>query len=80
MSDLGPEVDVALAAAREAAVMILRIYAAPFEVQYKAKDDPVTVADRESNAFLCARLAAAFPGMPIVAEESDPASYAGLGI
>lgn len=76
--DLDAAADVALAAAREAAAMIMRVYAAPFEVQFKAKDDPVTIADRESNAFLCERLAAAFPGVPIVAEESDPHSYVGF--
>ena len=38
----------------------------------------MTRADRESNALLCERLAAAFPGLPIVAEESDPADYAGF--
>lgn len=70
--------EVALAAAREASEIVLGIYAAPFTVQYKGKDDPVTRADHESNALLCDRLSRAFPGMPIVAEESDPASYAGF--
>jgi 3'(2'), 5'-bisphosphate nucleotidase len=55
------------------------VYAAPFDVEYKAKDDPVTRADKEANALLVDRLSRAFPGMPIVAEESDPASYAGFG-
>jgi 3'(2'), 5'-bisphosphate nucleotidase len=70
--------EVALAAAREASEIVLGIYAAPFTVQYKGKDDPVTRADHESNALLCDRLSRAFPGMPIVAEESDPATYAGF--
>lgn len=70
--------ETALAAACEAATLIMQVYAAPFEVQYKAKDDPVTRADREANALLCERLARAYPGLPIVAEESDPASYAGF--
>jgi 3'(2'), 5'-bisphosphate nucleotidase len=68
---------VALSAAREAARLIMAVYEQGFDVEYKEKDDPVTRADRESNALLCERLAAAFPGMPIVAEESSPASYAG---
>ncbi len=67
---------VALAAAREASDLIMRVYRAPFEVEYKAKDDPVTRADREANALLCDRLGRAFPGVPIVAEESDPSAYA----
>jgi len=73
------EVDVALAAAREAAEVILRVYAAPFDVEYKAKNDPVTRADKEANALVCERLARAFPGVPIVAEESAPDTYAGFG-
>jgi 3'(2'), 5'-bisphosphate nucleotidase len=70
--------EVALAAAREASEVVLGIYAGPFTVQYKGKDDPVTRADHESNALICDRLARAFPAMPIVAEESDPGSYAGF--
>jgi 3'(2'), 5'-bisphosphate nucleotidase len=56
----------------------MRVYATAFEVQYKAKDDPVTLADREANALVCDRLASAFPRVPIVAEESDPSTYAGF--
>ena len=70
--------EVALAAAREASEIVLGIYGAPFTVQYKGKDDPVTRADHESNALLCDRLSRAFPALPIVAEESDPATYAGF--
>ena len=70
--------DAALAAAWEAARIVMRVYGTPFDVQYKAKDDPVTIADRESNTLLCDRLARALRGAPIVAEESDPAEYAGF--
>jgi 3'(2'), 5'-bisphosphate nucleotidase len=70
--------EVALSAAREASDLVMRIYALPFEVAYKGKDDPVTRADHESNALLCDRLSRAFPGLPIVAEESEPATYAGF--
>jgi 3'(2'), 5'-bisphosphate nucleotidase len=69
---------VALGAATEAAGIVMRVYGTPFDVEYKAKDDPVTAADREANALICARLERAFPGVPIVAEESDPQSYAGF--
>jgi 3'(2'), 5'-bisphosphate nucleotidase len=79
MSDLAHEAaEVALSAAREASALVMRVYADPFEVAYKSKDDPVTRADHESNALLVDRLSRAFPGVPIVAEESDPASYAGF--
>jgi len=66
-----------LGIARRAATVIMEVYGAPFEVDWKAKDDPVTRADREANTLICDALAAAYPGIPIVAEESDPASYAG---
>ena len=79
MKPLRHEAEVALAAAREASAVILRVYAQPFDVEWKAKDDPVTVADKEANALLCDRLGRAFPGVPLVAEESDPAAYAGFG-
>jgi len=69
---------VALQVAREAAEIVMGVYAAPFDVEFKAKDDPVTRADRESNELACDRLARAFPGVPIVAEESDPKAYAGF--
>ena len=72
------EAEVALVAARAAADLVMRVYAAPFDVEYKAKDDPVTVADRQANALICEHLARAFPGVPLVAEESDPATYAGF--
>jgi 3'(2'), 5'-bisphosphate nucleotidase len=79
MSSLAHEAaEVALSAAREASDLVMRVYAEPFEVAYKGKDDPVTRADHESNALLVDRLSRAFPGLPIVAEESDPATYAGF--
>ncbi len=70
-------VEPVLAMARRAAALIARIYEGPFEVNYKSKNDPVTNADREANALLCSALASEFPGIPIVAEESDPLAYAG---
>ena len=69
-------VDDLLEIAREAAAIINQVYAAPFEVEYKTPRDPVTLADRRANDHICTRLEAAFPGVPIVAEESDPASFA----
>lgn len=68
-----------LDAANAAAALVMGVYATPFAVDFKGADDPVTRADREANALVCARLAAAFPGVPIVAEESDPSTYAGFG-
>jgi 3'(2'), 5'-bisphosphate nucleotidase len=63
--------------AREAAVLIRDVYSTDFGVDFKAPRDPVTEADRQANALICERLAALFPGVPIVAEESEPEAFAG---
>jgi 3'(2'), 5'-bisphosphate nucleotidase len=78
MIDLSRAADVALEVAREASDVVMRLYQTAFEVDYKAKDDPVTRADREANALICDRLEKSFRGVPIVAEESDPNAYAGF--
>ncbi|MCC6901865.1 MAG: 3'(2'),5'-bisphosphate nucleotidase CysQ [Polyangiaceae bacterium] len=69
--------DVLSEIAAEAATLINAVYAEPFEVEYKSPRDPVTLADRQANALICQRLGEAFPGVPVVAEESDPATFAG---
>ncbi|HEY4105192.1 MAG TPA: inositol monophosphatase family protein [Polyangiaceae bacterium] len=63
--------------AREAATVIREVYRTDFDVDFKAPRDPVTEADRRANTLICERLNALFPGVPIVAEESDPASFSG---
>jgi 3'(2'), 5'-bisphosphate nucleotidase len=47
--------------------------------ELKGPNDPVTRADKEANALLLDRLTRDLPGIPIVAEESDPSAYAGFG-
>ena len=64
MSERTQAAEVALAVAREAAQLVMRVYAAPFDVEYKIGDDPVTRADREANSLACERLGRAFPGVP----------------
>ena len=70
----------ALAIAAEASVIVMDVYTGggAFDVEYKGKNDPVTRADKLANLHITRALAAAFPGVPIVAEESDPAAYAGF--
>lgn len=69
-----------LAAAAEAAEVVMRVYATTdVGVSYKGPNDPVTRADKEANALLLELLARDFPGVPIVAEESDPETFAGFG-
>ena len=58
-----------------AAAIVMRHYVSKVDVEYKIGDDPVTAADKEANAFICAALARAFPGVPIVAEESDESTF-----
>lgn len=65
-----------LTAAVQASRLILEVYASDFNVEYKAPSDPVTRADQLANEAICNHLQQAFPGVPIVAEESDPDSYA----
>jgi 3'(2'), 5'-bisphosphate nucleotidase len=60
-----------------AAGVVRQVYETPFAVHYKGPRDPVTDADRRANTLICEELARSFPGVPVVAEESDPASFAG---
>jgi 3'(2'), 5'-bisphosphate nucleotidase len=62
--------------AAEAAVIVQEVFETPFTVDFKGPQDPVTEADRRANDLICARLAAEFPGVPIVAEESAAESFA----
>jgi 3'(2'), 5'-bisphosphate nucleotidase len=61
--------------AAEAAELVLGIYQTPFRVDYKGPLDPVTEADRAANELICERLETAFPGTPVVAEESPPERF-----
>lgn len=65
-----------LSIAEGAARVIRDVYDTNFVVEFKGPKDPVTEADKRANALIVARLEAAFPGVPIVAEESDPSSFA----
>jgi 3'(2'), 5'-bisphosphate nucleotidase len=70
------ELDTVVTIAAEASALVDRIYQKPFKVDYKGPLDPVTEADRAANDLICARLSDAFPGSPVVAEESAPESFA----
>lgn len=65
-----------LEVARNAAQIISEHYEAGFKVEYKGPNDPVTSADRAANSLIVAQLSELLPGTPIVAEESDPATFA----
>jgi 3'(2'),5'-bisphosphate nucleotidase len=72
-SKLHPElaalIEAALAGARE----VMAVYATDFGVERKADNSPVSAADRNAEAAILARLSAAFPGVPTIAEEAAAA-------
>ena len=61
--------EVMISAAIEAGRAACAIYRGEFEVQTKQDESPVTAADHAAEAIILARLAAAAPAIPIVAEE-----------
>jgi myo-inositol-1(or 4)-monophosphatase len=70
VNDLGRERDVAVEAARCAADIIRRYYKTELEIELKGKDDPLTAADRESNACIHALVTQAFPDDGWLSEET----------
>lgn len=52
-----------------AADLILPLWRSGLAVHSKADESPVTEADRRGEALILERLAAAFPGVPVVSEE-----------
>jgi 3'(2'), 5'-bisphosphate nucleotidase len=73
-TEFGREIEVASRLAREAGDGILKIYATDFAVQYKAKRDPVTEADRLASRVIVHGLRREFPEDMVVSEEEpiDP--------
>ncbi len=69
--------DTLLDVAFEAAGVVRQVYETQFAVRLKGPEDPVTAADVQANELICRRLEASYPGVPIVAEESDPQSFVG---
>ena len=61
--------DIALQAAREAGALITRHFERGVEVETKPDATPVTIADREAEDAIRARLLDAFPGHAILGEE-----------
>lgn len=60
--------------------LVMRIYGAgDFGVEMKGPNNPVTRADKSSNAILLDLLARDFPAVPLVSEESPSATYEGFG-
>ncbi len=58
------------AAARDAARLIMQVYAAPFDVQHKRDASPVTLADELAEASITQALHQLTPDIPVIAEEA----------
>jgi 3'(2'), 5'-bisphosphate nucleotidase len=67
--------DHLIAISFEAADLIDEVYRTPFTVDLKGPGDPVTQADLRANEHICSRLAALYPDVPVVAEESAPERF-----
>jgi 3'(2'), 5'-bisphosphate nucleotidase len=59
--------------ARAAGEVVMRHYQSGVEARVKSDRSPVTDADEEAEKLILAELAAAFPGVPVVAEEEAAA-------
>jgi len=65
-----PFLQVLLDAALAGARAVMATYETDFAVERKADDSPVSEADRQAEAAILTRLAAALPDIPVVAEEA----------
>ncbi len=61
--------EACVTAARAAGAEILKLVAAGYEVETKSDLSPVTLCDRAAEAIILHALAAAAPGVPVIAEE-----------
>ena len=61
--------DLAVEVARAAGDLARNYYETTFQVEHKADKSPVTIADREAEALIRARIAAAFPTDAFLGEE-----------
>lgn len=68
-SGFARESEVAAHLAKEAGDVIMRIYATDFPVDYKAKNDPVTEADRLASRVIIEGLRREFPDDMVISEE-----------
>jgi len=72
-ASLSPRLETLVRIARAAGAVVMRHYESGCEARVKADRSPVTDADEEAEKLILAELAAAFPGVPVVAEEEAAA-------
>jgi 3'(2'), 5'-bisphosphate nucleotidase len=64
------ELDVARRLAREASVVVLAVRRGDLAIEYKAGDEPVTIADKRASDLIAAGLLSAFPDDVVISEEN----------
>ena len=70
---LSPRLEILVRIARAAGLVVMRHYEAGCDARMKSDRSPVTDADEEAEKLILAELAAAYPGVPVVAEEEAAA-------
>ncbi|HWM60773.1 MAG TPA: 3'(2'),5'-bisphosphate nucleotidase CysQ [Rhizomicrobium sp.] len=70
---LSPHLQTLVRIAQAAGIVVMRHYEAGCDARVKADRSPVTDADEEAEKLILAGLAAAFPQVPVVAEEEAAA-------
>src|SRR3954463_6055296 len=70
---LSPRLKTLVRIARSAGTVVMRHYEAGCDARIKSDRSPVTDADEEAEKLILAELAAAYPGVPVVAEEEAAA-------
>lgn len=67
--------DAVCAVARLAGQAIMQVYHTQFEVELKDDHSPITKADKASNEIILQSLAALFPDIPVLSEETAKPPY-----
>ena len=70
---LSPRLETLIRIARAAGIVVMRHYEAGCDARMKSDRSPVTDADEEAEKLILAELSAAYPGVPVVAEEEAAA-------
>jgi 3'(2'), 5'-bisphosphate nucleotidase len=70
---LSPRLKTLVRIARAAGIVVMRHYEAGCDTRIKSDRSPVTDADEEAEILILAELRAAYPGVPVVAEEEAAA-------
>jgi 3'(2'), 5'-bisphosphate nucleotidase len=72
---LSPHLQTLVRIVRAAGEVVMRHYEEGCDARMKADRSPVTDADEEAEKLILAELNAAFPGVPVVAEEAAAAGH-----